>query len=451
MRIVIAGSGEVGFHLAEQLVTSHQDVVLIEKDPQRAKFVADHLDCMVVQGECSDPATLAEAGVDEANTFIAVSNLDEVNIVSCLVVANEFDVKTKIARVRSIQYRRSGILNNTSLGIDYVVNPEIEAARAIMNIVAYGATGEVLVFDDTDIQLRSIFVDENSIFRDKTLREARVAMSHNFIIAGISRDEELLIPYGDTRILPGDRVYIVASRQNMERIFARTGLKRQELHNVVVVGGGKIGCYVTEFLLGSGRSVKIVEKNYQHCKYLAERFPEALVINEDISDDKLFEDEQLYTSDLLVTTTPDEALNMLTALYAKSLGIKRVVPVVNKSSYINIADKLKIDAIVSPKASSVSAILKYVRRGNIKRIYSIFDGKAEAIEFAISPLSRIAGKMVKEMQLPNGTLVVAVNRSRNGESKNFVPNGEFVIEAGDNVVTFAKAEQVDALEELFLS
>ena len=451
MRIVISGSGEVGFHLAEQLVTSHQDVVLIEKDPQRAKFVADHLDCMVVQGEGSNPVTLAEAGVDGADTFIAVSNLDEVNIVSCLVVASEFKVKTKIARVRSIQYRRSGILTNANLGIDYVVNPEIEAARAIMNIVAYGATGEVLVFDDTDIQLRSIFVDESSIFRDKTLREARLAMRHNFIIAGISRDEEIVIPYGDTRMVSGDRVYIVASRQNMERIFARTGLKRQELHNVVVVGGGKIGCYVTEFLLGSGRSVKIVEKNYQHCKYLAERFPEALVINEDISDDKLFEDEQLNTSDLLVTTTQDEALNMLTALYAKSLGIKRVVPVVNKSSYINIADKLKIDAIVSPKTSSVSAILKYVRRGNIKRVYSIFDGKAEAIEFAINSSSHIAGRMVKEMQLPNGTLVVAVNRTRNGVSKNFVPNGEFVIEAGDNVVTFAKAEQVDALEELFLS
>jgi trk system potassium uptake protein TrkA len=451
MRIVIAGSGEVGFHLAEQLVVSHQDVVLIEKDPQRAKFVADHLDCMVVQGEGSDPATLAEAGVDGADTFIAVSNLDEINIVSCLVVANEFKVKTKIARVRSIQYRRSGILNNVNLGIDYVVNPEIEAARAIMNIIAHGATGEVLVFDDTDIQLRSILVDETSLFRDKTMREVRAAVRHSFIIAGISRDEEVIIPYGDTKITLGDRVYIVSSHRNMERIFARTGLIRHDLHNVVVVGGGKIGCYVTEFLLGSGRSVKIVEKDYQHCKYLAERFPEALVINEDISDDKLFEDEQLYTSDLLVTTTPDEALNMLTALYAKSLGIKRVVPVVNKSSYINIADKLKIDAIVSPKASSVSAILKYVRRGNIKRIYSIFDGKAEAIEFSINPSSRIAGKMVKEMQLPNGTSVVAVNRTQDGVGKNYVPNGEFVIEAGDNVVTFAKAEQVDALEELFLS
>ena len=451
MRIVISGSGEVGFHLAEQLVTSHQDVVLIEKDPKRAKFVADHLDCMVMQGEGSDPATLAEAGIDGADTFIAVSNLDEINIVSCLVVANEFEVKTKIARVRSLQYRRSGILNNALLGIDFVVNPEIEAARAIMNVVAHGATGEVLVFDDTDIQLRHIFVDEDSKFRDKTLREVRAALSYNFIIAGISRDEEIIIPHGETRIVSGDRVYIVSSQRNMEKIFARTGKYRHNLHNVVVVGGGKIGCYVTEFLLGSGRSVKIVEKNYDHCKYLAERFPEALVINEDISDDKLFEDEQLYTADLLVTTTQDEALNMLTALYAKSLGIKRVVPVVNKSSYINIADKLKIDAIVSPKASSVSAILKYVRRGNIKCVYSIFDGKAEAIEFTINSSSRIAGKMVKEMQLPNGTLVVAVNRPQGSASKNFVPNGEFVVEAGDNVVTFAKAEQVDALEELFLN
>jgi trk system potassium uptake protein TrkA len=451
MRIVIAGSGEVGFHLAEQLVTSHQDVVLIEKDPQRAKFVADHLDCMVIQGEGSDPAILNEAGINEAHTFIAVSNLDEINIVSCLVVASEFKVKTKIARVRSLQYRRSGMLNNALLGIDYVVNPEIEAARAIMNIIAHGATGEVLVFDDTDIQLRHVFVDEDSPFRDKTLREVRAALRYNFIIAGISREEEIIIPHGGTKIGLGDRVFIVSTHRHMEKIFARTGRLKHDLHNVVVVGGGKIGCYVTEFLIGSGRSVKIVEKSYDSCKYLAERFPEALVINEDISDDKLFEDEQLHTSDLLVTTTQDEALNMLTALYAKSLGIKRVVPVVNKSSYINIADKLKIDAIVSPKSSSVSAILKYVRRGNIKCVYSIFDGKAEAIEFMVSAGSRIAGKMVKEMQLPNGSLVVAVSRASGSGRKNFVPNGEFVVEAGDNVVTFAKAEQVDALEELFLS
>ena len=236
----------------------------------------------------------------------------------------------------------------------------------------------------------------------------------------------------------------------MERILARTGRFRHKLHNVVVAGGGKIGCYVTEFLLGTGRSVKLVEKDYKHCKYLAERFPEALVINEDISDEKLFEEEQLHASDLIVITTHDEALNMLTAIYAKSLGVKRVVPVVNKSNYLNIADKLGIDATVSPKASSVSAILKYVRRGNIKRVHSIFEGKAEAIEFTVNPSSQIAGKMVKELQLPAGSLVVAVNRPDGVSSKNFVPNGEFVIQAGDNVVTFAKAEQVDSLEELFM-
>ncbi len=452
MKIVISGSGEVGFHLAEQLVASNQDVVLIEKNPARARFVNDHLDCLVIEGEGSNPEVLAEAGVASADTFIAVSNLDEVNIVSCLVVATEFKVRTKIARVRSLQYRRSGILRNSLLGIDYVVNPEIEAARAIMNVVVHGATGEVLLFEGTDIQMRNIFVDGRSLLRGKTLREIRQQLNYNFIIAGIIRDDEVIIPHGKTKVREGDRVYVVSNKRNMERLFTRTGHRRHNLHNVVVVGGGKIGGYVTEFLLSTGRQVKIVEKDYEHCKYLAERFPEVLVINEDISDDKIFEDEQLHLSDLLVTTTADEALNMLTAIYAKSLGVKRVIPIVNKSSYLNIADKLGIDVTVSPKASSVSAILKYVRRGNIKRVHSIFDGKAEAIEFAVSAESRIAGRMVKELQLPSGTLVVAVNRPvEGGESKNFVPNGEFVIQAGDNVVTFAKAEQVDSLEELFLS
>ena len=450
MKIVIAGSGEVGFHLAEQLVASNQDVVLIEKNPARVRFVADHLDCLVVEGEGGDPEVLAEAGIDGADTFIAVSNLDEINIVSCLVVAGRYKVKTTIARVRSLQYQHSGILNSTLLGINYIVNPEIEAARAIMNVVAGGATGKVLVFEGTGIQMRDLFVDRKSQLCGRDLQSIRRLLNDNFIIAGISRDDEVIIPSGETVLEEGDRIFIVASKTTMERIFRKIGHRRHNLQKVVVVGGGRIGSYVTEFLLASGRSVKIVEKDYERCKQLAERFPEALVINEDISDEKIFEDEQLHLVDLLVTTTPDEALNMLTAIYAKSLGVKRVVPVVNKSSYLNIAEQLGIDASVSPKASSVSAILKYVRRGNVKRVYSIFEGKAEAIEFTISPESRIAGRRIRDLKLPNGSLVVAVNRPTVGGSSNLVPNGEFVLEAGDNVVTFAKAEQVDALENLFL-
>ncbi len=450
MKIVIAGSGEVGFHLAEQLVASNQDVVLIEKNPARVRFVADHLDCLVVEGEGGDPEVLAEAGIDGADTFIAVSNLDEINIVSCLVVAGRYKVKTTIARVRSLQYQHSGILNSTLLGINYIVNPEIEAARAIMNVVAGGATGKVLVFEGTGIQMRDLFVDRKSQLCGRDLQSIRRLLNDNFIIAGISRADEVIIPSGETVLEEGDRIFIVASKTTMERIFRKIGHRRHNLQKVVVVGGGRIGSYVTEFLLASGRSVKIVEKDYERCKQLAERFPEALVINEDISDEKIFEDEQLHLVDLLVTTTPDEALNMLTAIYAKSLGVKRVVPVVNKSSYLNIAEQLGIDASVSPKASSVSAILKYVRRGNVKRVYSIFEGKAEAIEFTISPESRIAGRRIRDLKLPNGSLVVAVNRPTVGGSSNLVPNGEFVLEAGDNVVTFAKAEQVDALENLFL-
>jgi trk system potassium uptake protein TrkA len=450
MKIVIAGSGEVGFHLAEQLVASNQDVVLIEKNPARVRFVADHLDCLVVEGEGGDPEVLAEAGIDGADTFIAVSNLDEINIVSCLGGAGRYKVKTTIARVRSLQYQHSGILNSTLLGINYIVNPEIEAARAIMNVVAGGATGKVLVFEGTGIQMRDLFVDRKSQLCGRDLQSIRRLLNDNFIIAGISRADEVIIPSGETVLEEGDRIFIVASKTTMERIFRKIGHRRHNLQKVVVVGGGRIGSYVTEFLLASGRSVKIVEKDYERCKQLAERFPEALVINEDISDEKIFEDEQLHLVDLLVTTTPDEALNMLTAIYAKSLGVKRVVPVVNKSSYLNIAEQLGIDASVSPKASSVSAILKYVRRGNVKRVYSIFEGKAEAIEFTISPESRIAGRRIRDLKLPNGSLVVAVNRPTVGGSSNLVPNGEFVLEAGDNVVTFAKAEQVDALENLFL-
>jgi len=445
MRVVVAGSGEVGFHIAEQLVGGGQDVVLIEKERERAKFVAEHLDCLVVQGEAGSLQVLEEAGMGNADIFIAVTDLDEVNMISCLVVDSEFDVPVKIARVRNVAYKKSAVFRHGLRAIDYIVNPEIEAVQAIMNTVEQGATSDVLVFEDTDIQLRSIYVDEHSFFKDKTLKDIRQKLRYNFIIAGISRLDELIIPSGDSVIRQDDHLYLVSSRDNLEKVLSRTGRRKSILHHIVLVGGGKIGRYVTEQLIRTGRRVKVIDKDYDRCKLLAAQFPEALIINEDISEQKIFEEEQLHAADLLIATTNDEALNMLTAIYAKRLGVKRVIPLVNKTNYVTIAANLGIDATVSPKSSSVSAILKFIRRGNIKSVYTIFDGKAETIEFAIPESSLVVGKTVKDLELPAGSLVVAVNR----KDKNYVPNGDFVIKGGDNVITFSRIEQVEQLEEIF--
>ncbi|MBN2332604.1 MAG: Trk system potassium transporter TrkA [Deltaproteobacteria bacterium] len=445
MKIVIAGSGEVGFHIAEQLITGNQDVILIEKDRERAKFVTEHLDCLVVHGEASSVEVLVDAGMSGADIFIAVTDLDEVNMVSCLVVASEFDTPVKIARVRNVAYKKAAAFKHGLRGIDYIVNPEIEAARAIMNTIEHGATSDILVFEETDIQLRNIYVDERSFFKGKTLKDIRRDLPYSFIVAGVSRGDEIVIPHGGTVIMEGDHVYLVSSRANLERILAISGRPKRALRNIVIVGGSKIGRYVCEQLLRSGRKVKMVDKDYEKCKRLAAQFPEALVINEDISEEKIFEEEQLHTADLLIATTNDEALNMLTSIYAKQLGIKRVIPLVNKTNYVNIAANLGIDATVSPKTSSVSAILKVIRRGHIKSVHTIFDGKAEAIEFVVPVTSAMVGKAVKDLQLPFGALVVAVNR----QNKNYVPNGDFIIEGGDNVITFAKTEQVGHLEEVF--
>ncbi len=445
MRIVVAGSGEVGFHIAEQLIGGNQDVILIEKDRERAKFITEHLDCLVVHGEASSLQVLEDAGMGNADIFVAVTNLDEVNMISCLVVDSEFDVPVKIARVRNVAYEKSAMFKHGLQGIDYIVNPEIEAVRAIMHTVEHGATSDILVFEDTDIQLRGIYVDERSFFKGKTLKDIRRKLQYNFIIAGISRLDELIIPSGDTVIHAEDHLYLVSSRDNLEKILSRTGRQKMILQNIVVVGGGKIGRLVTEQLIRAGRKVKVIDKNYDRCKLLAAQFPEALIINEDISEEKIFEEEQLHTSDLLIATTNDEALNMLTAIYAKRLGVKRVIPLVNKTNYVTIAANLGIDATVSSKASSVSAILKFIRRGNVKSVHTIFDGRAEAIEFAIPESSELVGKAVKELPLPSGALVVAVNR----QDENYVPNGDFIIKGEDDVITFTRIEQVERLEEIF--
>lgn len=195
------------------------------------------------------------------------------------------------------------------------------------------------------------------------------------------------------------------------------------------------------------RNIKIIDSDYENCKSLAEEFPKAIIINSDISDRDIFEEEQLYSYDLIVTTTNNQELNILAAIYAKTFGIKRSIALVTRKNYLTIASNLGIDSIVSPKRSTVDTILKFTRKGNIKSIHSILTGKAEVIEFSLDKGSSAAGKQVKELKLPGNTLVLAVTR----ESSSYIPNGSFEIRENDSIVTITTKESVSAVEEIFNS
>lgn len=444
MNIVIVGAGEVGTHIATQLVAEQKDVVIIEKDPECAAKASNMLDCLVITGEGSNVDILEQAGADKADIFIAATSIDEVNMISCFVAGSTFNTPVKIARVRNVDYMRTRLLKNAAIGIDYLVNPEIEAAFDIVQTVLHGATSGIFAFQGTNAQLRDFLVKEDSVFNGVLVKDIRSIIDQNFIIAGVLREEQLHIPRGDFKILTGDHLYIVALGKSFNKILTKAGMTVDKLKRIVLVGGGLIGKHVAGMLIEDGKDVRIIEKDYEKCKELSAHYPEATVINGNISDRDVFEEENIAYTDAIITTTQSEELNILAGVYAKSKGVKRAVALIDKLNYISLATNLGIDSCISAKMSSVDAILKFIRKGNIKNVYTIFEGQAEAIEFIVTHNKEIIGKKVMDLKLPEGCLIITVQRNR----KTIIPNGSFVIEEGDSIIAFVAHDVISRLEEL---
>ena len=446
MNIVIVGAGEVGTHIASQLVAEQKDVVIIEKDPECAAKASNMLDCLVITGEGSNVDILKQAGAENADIFIAATSVDEVNMISCFVAGSAFNTPVKIARVRNVDYMRGGLLKNSSIGIDYLVNPEIEAAFDIVQTVLHGASSGIFAFQGTNAQLRDFLVKDDSIFNGVLVKDIRSIIDQNFIIAGVLRNEMLHIPKGDFQILTGDHIYIVALGKSFNKILTRAGMTVDKLKRIVLVGGGLIGKHIAGMLIEDGKDVRIIEKDYERCKELSDLYPEATVINGNISDQDVFEEENIAYTDAIITTTQSEELNILAGVYAKSKGVKRAVALIDKLNYTTLATNLGIDSCISAKLSSVDAILKFIRKGNIKNVYTIFEGQAEAIEFIVGSSNKnIIGKKIMDLKFPSGCLIIAVQRHR----KTIIPTGSLVIEEGDSIITFAAHDEISRLEELF--
>jgi len=442
MRAVILGAGVVGVQIATQLISEGKDVVIIEKDPERAKYVAGRLDCIVVNEEGAGISALRHAGLDESSIFISVTNSDEVNMIACGLVASEFNAPVKIARVRNLDYSRAKIMEKSFLGIDYIVNSEVETARQIANTIALGADSDVMLFENTDLQMRNVVVSMASYFANKAVKDIRHGIKEPFLMAGIVRDNEFIIPTGDTVIREHDNIYLLATQKDFTRIFIQAGKRQETIDRIAIVGGGRIGELACQYLIRTGRKITIIETNYDRCKVLSDRFPDALVLNADISDETVFDEEDLGGRDLMVAVTDNQELNMLASLYAKIMGVKRTVALVTNAGYLSIASRLDIDVAISPKNSTVDAIMKYIRRGNIKSLHSLFGGKAEVIEFLANEKSGMVGRRLRDLEFPKQSLILSVVR---GE-KNILPHGNMAVEPGDLVLMVAAKDSIAEIE-----
>ncbi len=468
MNVVILGAGRVGWQLARQLVSEGKEVTIIEKNPEEARRVADRLDCRVVVGEGNSVPILRKAGIEQADFFVSATESDEINMIACSLVAAEYTEPVTVARVRNVAYSTSRMVRQRLYGIDHIINPEIEAARAVIRSLEQGAVGTVNPFTESGLTMTSITVDPGCSLPGRQVKDIRMSLSGEFLLPLLIRDGDSMIPSGDTTILANDLLYVIAGPDGTDAIISAAGLRRRELRRIAIAGGGRIGRYVADYLLGKGddngsvsssgtwtkligrfrrkptnRSVHFIERDYAVGRELAESYPNALVTNADISDEEVSETGLLEGYDLLVSATGNQELNLVSALHAKNHGVARTIALVRKASYVNMAREMGVDVTVSVTDTMVDSILRILRKGNIRSVHKIAGSDFEIIDFLLDKESPLVGKLVRDMKLPKDSLILMVNR---GEEY-LIPDGKLLITEGDRLMVITPREAVKKLEE----
>lgn len=464
MNIIILGAGRTGFSLAQRLIHEDKHVVLIEQDREKADYADSKLDCKVINDSGNNLEVLKLAEAAKAKFFIALTESDEINMIACALVSSEFkDIET-VARVRNIEYFNSQILSHRFLGIDHVINPEIEVAKKIVKTIDQGARSEIMSFDNPNYQMWDYTIGKSSYFDKKSIAKVRSDFSEKFLIVSILRDDDYIIPTGASVLLENDQIYILSTKEGFEEIFKKDGKPQRPINSLLLIGGGKTGRYVADALFdnnseqksifrkistlfkgGNSRSIHFVEEDYKKCKLLAERYPNALVTHADISDEGFLEEEKLDGYDLMVNITGNQELNLISGIYGKKLGVKRVISIVKKSGYKNISKYLDLDVTISKDDSVVGSILKIVRHGDVLSVHTISDSDLEAIEFLVEKSSGVDGKKIMDIKLPKDNLIMLISR----DQESFIPTGDTVVSSGDHIVVMSTKWSLKKLEALF--
>ncbi len=447
MRILIVGAGAVGFYLARHLSEEGHDIVLVDRDSERVSYAQDQLDILAIAGNGASASVLEQAGIRETDLLAAVTNVDEVNLIVCMLAA-EYDIPIKVARVSNPDYFTEESRRRTSAprGVDVMINPELECARETFQLLQSEAATELAFFAGGRVQLMGLRVHPEAPVVGKSLREVSAMVEdRRFLTAAIARDGETIVPRGDDRIQADDQVYIIGESEQMRRVLELAGYHEFRLRRVMIAGGGRTSVYLAEILEERDIDCTIIEADRARCVQLAEQLSKTLVLHGNATDMELLEMEGVEGIDGFVVFTGSDDTNMLSSLLAKSSGVRKVVALINKIDYIPLVTKVGIDAAVSPRLSAVNTILKYVRRGIVVSVAALRGINAEVIEFSIQPSSRVAGRTLADIKFPEHSLVGAVMRG----DEVIIPSGQVALAPGDKVTVLALPDAVKAVEKLF--
>ena len=450
MKIIICGAGQVGWHIARHLSGERNDVTIIDTNAELIRRATDALDVQGVTGFASHPDVLDQAGARDADLIIAATHSDEVNMVTCQMAHSVFQVPRKIARLRSGAYLDaiySDLYHTDHLPIDVVISPEREVARAALQRLSAPSTFDAETFLDGQLHLLGIALEPDSPVLNTPLRQLNDMFSSlSALVAGVRRGTRLFAPEAGDQLFEGDQVYVFTLAEDVPRTLEIFGKPMARQENVVIIGAGNVGLAVAQALEARPERVrvKLIERNRARAEDAADSLTRTIVLNGDGLSAELLEEAAVPRADAVLAITDDDKTNILAAVRAKQAGAKLAISLVNDPTLMSLMDPLDIDAFINPRASTVSTILRHIRHGRVRDIYSIGDAEAEVIEAQVLSTSPIAGRAVREIDFPEGALIGAVQK----RGRVVKPVGDLRIEEGDIVVIFALASDVPEVERL---
>jgi trk system potassium uptake protein TrkA len=451
MRVIICGAGQVGYSIATYLAREDNDVTLIDSDPDKIAQASADLDARCIRGFASSPDVLASAGASNADMLVAVTNSDEVNMLACQVGHSLFNIPKKIARIRNQSYLDpawSNLFSRSHMPIDVIISPEVEIANSIVQRLIVPGTTNVALLADGRVYLVGVILPPNSPVAHVQLRQLSTLFPDlSLVIGSIRRNGELIVPRGDDRMETGDEIFFFTDTLHINRALAAFGHEEKQARSIVLIGGGNVGYYLAKKLTSQfpQLNLKIIEHNRERALFLAEKLPRVTVLHGDALHPDLMEEANIPQAETVITITNDDEANLLGASLAKKMGANRAIALVNGSTYAPLSSQLGIDAVVSPRASTVSTIMRHVRRGRIKALHTLEDGHAEVIEAEVSETSHMTNKAIEDLDLPTDVRLGAIIR----DGKILPLSHDLVIKPHDHVIVLTSADQVRRVEQMF--
>ena len=449
LKIIIVGCGKVGANLVDQLSKEGHDITVIDKKAEKIQDITNTYDVMGLVGNGASYSTQMEAGIEETDLIIAVTDSDELNLL-CFTVAKRVGKCAAIARVRTPDYSEETGYLREQLGLALIINPELEAAREVARILYLPTALEVNSFAHGQAELVKFKVPEGNLLNGLSLAYLGKNITNDILICAVERNGEVYMPNGDFVLQSGDVVSFVSERHIARDFLKQIGLATRQVKDTMIIGASKAAYYLAKELLNMGISVKIIEKEKENCESLSVKLPKAIIINGDGTDPDILKEEGIETVQSFIPLTGIDEENIMLTLYAKQVSKAKVVTKINRVNYKQVINNLDLGSLVYPKYITSEAIIAYVRAkknsmgSNIETLYHMFDSRVEAIEFIVEENSKVSGVPIKDLKLKKDVLISFINH--NGHI--IIPTGNDEIEDGDTVMIVTKNTGFTGIDDI---